>query len=263
MSYQDNIALIYGLTATDLWNLRSASGDLKLCYQPSGIYATIDLTNVTAGLKQPGDFVGYPEVSYGYSAGDTPFGQMDSNLVFPIKLETFTALNFSSSVTYSVSAPSTQPLDFSYDLWIEGNPQPNHGTQSTDLELMISMDNQTFAGTGPQVGNFTTPATINDSSLSSTWGVHVSMPTSQRPHELVDYLLSHPMRAGSISIQIRNFIQDVIAHYWSPPSNPQNYYFMGIELGSEFAAPGGSASYDWEITSMMLQEPGTSITLVG
>src|SRR5487761_790092 len=166
MPCQDNIALTYGLTATDLWNLRSASGDLKLCYQPSGIYATIDVTNVTAELKQPGDFVGYPEVSYGYSAGDTPFGQMDSNLVFPIKLETFTALNFSSSVAYSVSAPSTQPLDFSYNLWIEGNPQPNHGTQSTDLELMIWMDNQTFAGTGPQVGNFTTPATINDSSLS-------------------------------------------------------------------------------------------------
>jgi hypothetical protein len=63
-SYQDRILLTYGLIATGLWNLRSASGDVRMCYQPSGINATIGLTNVTAGLVQPGDFVGYPEVAY-------------------------------------------------------------------------------------------------------------------------------------------------------------------------------------------------------
>ncbi|MDG6925879.1 MAG: hypothetical protein JRN09_04950 [Nitrososphaerota archaeon] len=89
------------------------------------------------------------------------------------------------------------------------------------------------------------------------------MPTTQRPHELVVYLLTHPMKAGSISVKISNFIEDAMTHYWHPPSNPQSYYLMGIELGSEFAAPNGSASYDWKITEMALQESGLSITLVG
>ncbi len=259
------IPLTYWLINSDLWNLRSANCDVRMCYQPSGINSTVDLTNVTAGLVQAGDFVGYPEVAYGFSARATPFAQMNSNLAFPIQLDAFAALNLSSSVTYYVAAPRTQPLNFAYDLWIEGNTQPNHGANSTDLELMMWLDNQTFGGSGSQVGLFSTPAVINGSSIdkNSSWGVHVSMPSTQRPHELVDYLLANPMTGGSVSIQISNFIQDAIAHYWHPPSNPQNYYLMGIELGSEFAAPNKSASYNWGITDMVLQEQGLSFALIG
>ncbi|MDG6925880.1 MAG: hypothetical protein JRN09_04955 [Nitrososphaerota archaeon] len=72
-------------------------------------------------------------------------------MTFPIRLDALSTHNLSASVTYSASAPGAQPLDLAYDLWIEGNPQPNHGAQSNDLELMIWMDNQTFGGPGPQV----------------------------------------------------------------------------------------------------------------
>lgn len=98
--------------------------------------------------------------------------------------------------------------------------------------------------------------------VNSTWGAHVSMPTPNRPHELVVYLLTSPMKSASVSIQIKSFIEEAIAHYWSPP-NVIGYYLMGIELGSEFAAPAVAASYAWDRTSFSLDAAGSIITLTG
>jgi len=253
-----SLPLNFGGASSDLWNLKSAEGSTEMCYQGSRLSTTVDMKNIS-GSDHMHVVIAYPHIGYGYGEFDSSFGQLSPHLTFPMPVESFERSNVSFSVGYSVTAPQSQPLNFAYDLWIEGSPQPGHKALLSDLEVMVWLYNETLQPAGVQQGTISTSALMNGEQTTANWTVFATKPSSTI-RTLVTYLLTPARQSGSISLQLGGFIEDAVTKYWHPTL--QSYYLMGIELGSEFEAPGNAASLSWTVSSFVARDANGSVEIV-
>ena len=253
---QPNLPLSLGGASSDLWNVKTAGGFNQMCYDPrSGLATTVDLTNITvrSGTSQ---VIAYPHAGYGYGEFDTSFGRQGQGASFPMAMATFDKVGILSSVNYSLSIPPGQSMDFAYDLWIEAAPQAGSKASLTDLEVMVWLYNQTMQPAQTFRGTIATAVTIDGTNTNATWMVFAT-PSSSCCRELVTYLLDPTMARGSISLQLRDMVDDAMGHYWQPVPG-LTYHLMGVELGTEFEATAGSGTFSWTVSSMEIEEAGYS-----
>jgi len=255
----NSLPLNFGGASSDLWNLKSTEGSTEMCYQGSRLSTTVDMKNIS-GSDQVHVVIAYPHIGYGYGEFDGSFGQLSPNLTFPMPIESFERSNVSYIVGYSVTAPQSQPLNFAYDLWIEGSPQPGHKALLSDLEVMVWLYNATLQPAGVQQGTISTSTLMDGKQTTVNWTVFATKPSSTI-RTLITYLLTPPRQSGSMSLQLGAFVKDAVAKYWQP-TQQQSYYLMGIELGSEFEAPGNAASLSWTVSSFVARDANGTVEIV-
>ena len=225
------VPLKYGAIGTDLWNLKSADGNTNMTVEDSGVlYVNSTFSNVKSNYDT---ILGYPEIAYGYNLEDEMFGNKQSNdIEFPMKFSKFRNLTFDSTVNYSFTdlSPSSIPIDFSYDLWLEENPTPNVDPNQNDLEVMIWMYCQDNQPIGEKVGTFNSNITFNHKTYNAQWAVWFGKANAW---PTVSFVLTNPevLRESNISLNISKFI----AFGGSvSKENMLNHTLMGIEMGNEF-----------------------------
>ncbi len=220
-----------GAIGTDLWNIKSAKGETNMTLSNNhSLYVNSSFSNVQSGVNT---ILGYPEIAYGYNLEDQLFGNsQSSSLRFPVKFSTFENSSFNSTVNYSFTNlnPKAIPIDFSYDLWLEGNPTPLQNPTQGDLEVMIWMYSQDNQPIGTQVGSFNSSITFDHKQYNSKWEVWYGKANAW---PTVSFVLQYPGVAShaNISLNISKFISygGIVSN-----ENVSNHTLMGIEMGNEF-----------------------------
>ena len=245
----------------DLWNLGStANGDETMAVNSSGTLTT------TAGFSSVPErsratwVLGYPNVSYGVepqAPKDSP--PRSPSLPLPMKVSALPTDVLATADYWVIGSPSVR-FDFAYDLWLE--PQLTVGAPTTGtIELMIwTYDSGSNAVPPGYEGQVSMNYAVNGAGESGKWGLYITNGNKgARTQTTVDLVLTKPVNAASVSVDINGAIQAMEttlkrydSAHWSSFSG---YYLDSIPLGSEFGAVVGKTSaspFLWSMDSYYL-----------
>ena len=260
-SQYNYVPLKYGAIGTDLWNLKSATGNTNMTVEDSGfLYVNSTFSNVKSDYDT---ILGYPEVAYGYNLEDEMFGnKQSSEIKFPMEFSQFKNLTFDSTVNYSFTnlSPSSIPIDFSYDLWLEENPSQNVEPNQNDLEVMIWMYCQDNQPIGEKIGTFSSNITFNHKTYDAQWAVWFGKANAW---PTVSFVLTNPavLRNSNISLNISKFIDygGIVSK-----ENMLNHTLMGIEMGNEFGNENIARNIsDWVINYYAFSVGNETVGIIG
>ncbi|MGC9169767.1 MAG: GH12 family glycosyl hydrolase domain-containing protein [Thermoproteus sp.] len=223
----------------NMWNIKSASGTATMRYCDGVFYYEQALKDIAEA--DPNAWVaGYPEIWLGYKPWA---GAASPNSPFPIKISAAESSNFTISVEYSVEVPDpTLPFDFAFDLWVTkstGERSVGQGEQ----EIMIWLYYQQLIPAGEKVGEVRIPLVVNGSPVEAVFHVYRK---EGMPWEYIAFVLSKPMRSGSVSFRLADFIRAAAAY--TALSNYPDMWLNDVELGSEFGSPFTTeAAFRWTL----------------
>lgn len=257
-----------GIAQANLHNTQSSTGSIRQCHNAGGLSTSIDLTSLTPTNAGP---AGFPEAAYGYDLYAQPFCAACRPGPFPLPVSRIGRFgsDYRLSASYALGrpSPSSLPLDFIYDLWLERNPSAGQPPQSGDLELIVFLYQQGMADClpSPAPASFTTRIVAGGRQISSRWQIcEIRGGTAATP---VAFFLRSPAqsRAGTISLRLADFVAQA-GRYVS--TDLGSYRLMGVELGGEFdqcSPPDGceasSLSWGWQISRLALESRTATIPI--
>lgn len=263
-----------GVSAVNLWNVRSSSGSIVRCYDSNGLTTTITLSNVVQDGPGPS---GYPELAYGFGLTDRPFCaglQPCATEPFPLPVAKLDD-TYSVSTSYKLDSTSL-PYDFIYDLWLERAPTaagpvsctasdaPPSCPQRGDIELLIVLDHRRIPRCDSSTSTVSEPLTTGGVTRPSRWAMCTIAGGTEATS--VAMFLDSPSgrRAATLGLPLKRFVSAAIAYLG--PGYRQTYDLMGVELGGEFdscAVAACTASWGWRVSDLSLTAPGGTTQLVG
>ena len=256
------MSLAQGLSESDLWNMKSATGYVKQCYGASGLSTNISLDQIT--LAKPFDFVvGYPEVAFGHNYAGQEFAHSDSAAIqFPLQLETLDSRDFWANMTYSISIARPAQMDLAYDLWIKNSTQG--APTSGDFEVMIDpVDTYLYASSYDTTVMQNETIIINGQRQTSSWNVY-SFPYGGTDAKLIVFAMASPAQSlkEAISLKPNDFISFLRTSMGL--NIPRSYWLMGIELGSEFYPQpfGAQPTWSWNISKFSISVASSHIWII-
>jgi hypothetical protein len=253
---------------TNLWGLESGSGQVTMTNSADNILTTVNMGNIQLSPMYPGNpVVGYPEVRYGwspYAAASTP-----GSPIFPEQGQIADVKNMDLWLTaaYMVNVAPANPIDIAYDLWITSDQYASYVgigvTPSTNLELMVWLYHTGMmpAQSVSTVPIIAIPVTINGV-LNSSCQCQVYLYSKGNGGNIVSVVIPAPdptslttigVNLSAVLTQVEPYLEKYLG---MPTSTFENDYLEGIELGSEFEASNGNASYQWTLASLDLTVPG-------
>lgn len=251
---------MYGLAPESLMN----DGQVTMNYILSPAVLTNSIALSLMNMPSPG-VAGYPEILYGYSPNSTSYSSTNASLLFPMNVSNLVSLESSGGfwavVNYTVApAPPTNPVDFTYDIWITSGNAPIQRS-STTVELMIWLyDN--FTNSDTLQTNLSLSCLVGGLQQNLSFDVYASTNppiTGAR----VDFVLETPVSAGTIGVDISKIVSMLGPYLQAWYNNPtwnqttlSNFYVLDIELGSEFKGDSLlEANYDWAISQYYFLYP--------
>jgi hypothetical protein len=267
-TYQLDAALI----SDNLWGLSSSRGQVTMNYFPSmGL-----LTNTIAleQMNMTGGVAGYPEIQYGFSPNSGNPSSPTTNMIFPMKLGDLASMEtlggFWSVVSYAVTpVPPSNPIDFTYDIWITPSNAPT-AISSMTVELMIWLyaNSLTPIGNTPRISGLPLPCLVNGQQEYLLFNVYAST-TPGTNGVTVSLVLESPVNAGLIGVDLSRIVSllgsELQGWYNSPvwtQSSLSDYYVLDVELGSEFKGDSKfAADYEWAVSRYYFVVPPIPVAL--
>jgi len=238
---------------TDLWNLASNSkGSVTMILRNSVLYVNVNFS-LARYLNSP-TVLGYPEILYGVNVWGGGIPAPSPLLPLPISLYNIT--NVQLLVNYSIRDTNT-PIDFAYDIWIVKNVTTSGATHG-DIEMMIWLyHTNDIVPAGNYITSINLPIFINGSEVNANWNIYVYNGSGDS-WTIITFELNNPISAGSVSLNLGNFITE-LTHVLSTFLNWNENYMLNlkmetIDLGSEFRQnPFGGAIYSYTIYAYKIE----------
>jgi Glycosyl hydrolase family 12 len=258
-----------GIAEPNLHNTRASTGLIRQCFGPDGLTTSVTVTDISPIGVGP---AGFPEVGYGYNLYDQPFCRPCHSAPFPLPVAAIGGLSRDHRIvteyTLGDSSPSSLPLDFILDLWLERNPVPGRSPQLGDVELLVFLYEHAIATclASPTPIALTTTVSFNGRQVSSRWQVcRIRGGTDATP---VAFFLQSPgqSRAAQLGLPLRDFVQGAERFLGR---NLGRHELLGIELGGEFdqcfspaVCTVSSVSWSWRISRLALVGRSSFIPIV-
>lgn len=223
------LKLKFGSASTNLWNLESSDGYVKLCKNDKNKFAiNVNLDNIKL-LRQT--IVGYPEIAYGINLISKPFGNQANFLKFPIKADKIIDEKLYVNISYKIlsKVPENLPMNISIDLWLENNPVEGNKPDNKDLEIMIWL----YRYTQKPIGNLINETKYDDIDSSNNIDRWEVWSGNGNIWKTISYVACYKneINENSINLPLYKFIDNSKSIF---EFNLSEYNQMGIELGCEF-----------------------------
>ncbi len=225
----------------NLWGLTKHSdkftGYLRMYVTDDGYLVCESMLDLSSVPLNKWNVIGYPELIYGLKPWGVPPNHPHTHplLKLPRTVESFpTVIAYTN---YSINRYNTG-INFAYDIWIKREPIVN-GVGKGDIEIMIWLFNDYgIRPAGSKVGDFDMPIFIDNEIRNARWSLWVE-PSMNGLWTYIAFVLTTPIKNGSIAIDIRQFLEMakkmLIERYsglWSGDAIDK-MYVMSIELGTE------------------------------
>jgi len=253
------VPLAYGVAQTNPWNIHSAQGSVSLCYRPStGLSASVTLTDVQ--LSRSGvPVVGYSEAAYGDNLEGDPFGsQLAGFPAFPVQTLTLKSEDLWANVSYAVDNGFSAQMDAGYDIWIKA--QQSGTPVSTDFELLV-LPFDSYLRACLTRSNYSNLIYVDSKPDPVTWKV-CNQPGSGGA-ALYVFSLEPQFEVLSGNVALKPY--DMISYLATDTTNTPlaNYWVMGIEFGTEFAAQQvPPTTMNWAISEFSLNTATSPVYII-